>query len=61
MINAAPNHANPPTNSPHERAATASAQAPRRRIIPQDALSGLASRLTLNKACKDPTPTAGEW
>jgi hypothetical protein len=60
MINAAPNRANQPNNLPQERASPGSSQAPRRRIVPQDALSGLASRLTLNKACKDSTPTSGE-
>jgi hypothetical protein len=57
MIHAAPNDSNPPKNLPCDRAAPAP---PRRRIVPQDALSGLASRLTLNKALKNPSPDSGE-
>jgi hypothetical protein len=61
MIHIAPNYLQPSANSPRDGIPPAISQAPRRRIIPQDALSGLASRLTLNKACKDPTPATGEW
>jgi hypothetical protein len=60
MINAAPNHANPPPNGQPEQTPSTISRVPRRRIIPQDALSGLASRLTLNKGCKPPTATRGE-